>query len=207
MSSSHSDSMVGIKLGSIALLIALVLSYSLFVKKKIYDKLSQGNELVLKEMPDFSLPVLGAGKNYTNEQALDNVSVVFVHFWATWCAPCEAELPSFIEFVKQNKEKNVRAVLVGVQDEEEKMKKYLKRYGKLPESFTVVSDKSGTTMSRFGTVKLPETYLFARSGKNLNKYVGPQDWMLPGYARRLNFYISNNELSDKQSETIKVESH
>ena len=31
-------------------------------------------------------------------------------------------------------------------------------------------------MDNFGTVKVPETYVFAKNAKALKKFVGPQSW-------------------------------
>ena len=58
-------------------------------------------------------------------------------------------------------------------------------------------------MISFGTVKVPETYLFAANGKNLNKFVGPQTWSLQSIQKRLDFYLSSIDgLREK-----KIESH
>ena len=84
---------------------------------------------------------------------------MFVHFWGTWCAPCEAELPEFVNFIQKNQDKGVKAILI-IQDEEAKNEKVLKKFWKFP-SFTVLTDKSGRCNGRFGTVKVPETYLFS----------------------------------------------
>ena len=185
------ETYVGLKLGSIALLIAGVLAYSLYVKKDIESVLAENGDLVLKNLPDFNVPYISKETKYSKENLLkQDGSLYFVHFWATWCGPCEAELPSFINLVKKWESRGVKALLVAVQDEDKKIKKYLKRYGELPESFTIVHDITGKMMSRFGTVKLPETYLFSKEGKNLNKYVGPQDWDLSRYDTRLGFYLT-----------------
>jgi len=207
MKNSQKDSMIGVKLGSIALLVAIVLSYSLYLKNGIENKLASNGELVLKDMPKFNLPELGKENRVSNDDILSDQRLVFVHFWATWCAPCEAELPSFINFVRENSNKGVRALLVGVQDEEEKMKKYLKRYGDLSDAFVILNDLKGESMAKFGTVKLPETYLFSSDGKNLNKYVGPQDWSLSRYKKRLNFYISTSTTDAKTTKKSLIETH
>lgn len=41
-------------------------------------------------------------------------TVYVVNFWATWCAPCIKELPSFEEIGKQYKDKNVKVILVSL---------------------------------------------------------------------------------------------
>jgi thiol-disulfide isomerase/thioredoxin len=39
-------------------------------------------------------------------------SIIVINFWATWCAPCVAELPAFEKLNKKYKAKNVAVVLV-----------------------------------------------------------------------------------------------
>lgn len=203
------DSYIGIKLGSIALLLAIVLSYSMYVKKNIESTLSTGDELVLKEMPDFSSFDFYNEKNKITKDTVfsSNDKVAFVHFWATWCGPCEEELPSFIKLLSKWKASGVRGLLIAVQDDENKMLKYLKRFGELPDNISVMHDESGAIMARFGTVKLPETYLFASNFQNLNKYVGPQDWELDRYNKRINFYLSTKNVKNSDSTNYKVETH
>ena len=41
-------------------------------------------------------------------------TVYVVNFWATWCAPCIKELPSFEEIGKQYKDKGVKVILVSL---------------------------------------------------------------------------------------------
>jgi len=37
-----------------------------------------------------------------------------INFWATWCAPCVAELPSFEQLQKENKDKPVKIILLSM---------------------------------------------------------------------------------------------
>jgi cytochrome c biogenesis protein CcmG/thiol:disulfide interchange protein DsbE len=36
--------------------------------------------------------------------------VIFVNFWATWCPPCRAEIPDFVEFYDENKTKGLEII-------------------------------------------------------------------------------------------------
>lgn len=191
------------KISIVALIMAATLGYSILKKRHIDDLTNSENSLILKELPDFEADGVFGPKVTSKNLFEDGSKATLVHFWGTWCGPCEAELPEFIEFVKRNKENGVKAVLLAVQDDEVKIKKFLKRFGKLPSNIVVAHDKPGKSMISFGTVKVPETYLFAPSGKNLNKFVGPQTWSLQAIQRRLDFYISSIE----GVENKEIESH
>ncbi|MCF8059118.1 MAG: TlpA family protein disulfide reductase [Bacteriovoracaceae bacterium] len=196
------------KLAIIALIIASTLAYSIVQKRKVDALTSTENNLILKSLPEFTFPPVKGNKSsvLVNNETIfgDKYDAVLIHFWGTWCAPCEAELPDFLNFVNKFQDKKVRAVLLAVQDDDKKINKFMKRFGDLPENVTVVHDKTGKSMLTFGTVKVPETYLFSKSGKNLNKYIGPQDWNHKSYNDRMNFYLSS--LTGGQT-PYKIESH
>jgi len=59
--------------------------------------------------PDFELTDLSGNSISLSEL---KGKVIFVNFWATWCGPCRQEIPDFIEFYKENKDKG--AVILGV---------------------------------------------------------------------------------------------
>ncbi len=62
-----------------------------------------------KSAPDFTLTDL-SGKSISLSDLKGKV--IFVNFWATWCGPCRHEIPDFVEFYKENKDKG--AVILGV---------------------------------------------------------------------------------------------
>ena len=194
------------KLGMIALIVASTLAYSIVEKRKIEALTSAENHIILKSLPDFEIPFIKKELGILNSSNVfdGGYEAVLVHFWGTWCAPCEAELPEFLEFVESFKAQKVKAVLLAVQDDDTKIKKFLRRFGDLPENVVVVHDQPGKSMLTFGTVKVPETYLFAKNGKTLNRYVGPQDWKHNSYKDRMKFYLSS--LGGEQT-SYKIETH
>jgi thioredoxin-like negative regulator of GroEL len=81
---------------------------------------------------------------------------------------------------------------LAVNDESLKVKNFLeKRLRDLPKNIVVAIDEDGSSLEKFGTVKVPETYLFeAGTGKTLTKFIGPQDWKLKGFIDRTQKLLS-----------------
>lgn len=170
-----------------SLLLSGTLFYGLFEKGKFEKFISGPYQLVLKELPAFNLLDVYSGEMVSKEVILAQAgqSGIFVHFWGTWCAPCEAELPEFLQFVKEMDREGVSFVFLAVNDEVKKVRRFMKRFEKeLPENVKILIDPSGETMAIFGTARVPETYLFTKSGQHVNKFVGPQNWTLPDYKSR-----------------------
>lgn len=169
----------------ITLVLGLTLAYSLFEKKQFSDMINVGDsEPILQSMPSFKIQSVYEDKVITQDDFKDS-SATFVHFWGTWCAPCEYEFPDFLKFAKKFENDNVKFLLLAVNDDNKKIKKFLKRFKALPLNVIVAHDKSGSSMKLFGTVKVPETFLFNSSFKNLKKFTGPQSWEMDAFAPRV----------------------
>ena len=187
---------ISTKISVIGLILSLTLAYSLYYKRQYRHFFDSGNGLVLKTLPDFSLKSLLSEEMVTSKNIFQRgKKFAMVHFWATWCAPCEAELPAFINLAK--KFEKIAFVLVAVNDDDKKIHKFFKRFGKLPSNVYLTHDRESSVSVRFGTIKLPETYLFSRINKrHINKYVGPQEWEKRSVEVRLKFYLESVEKLD-----------
>lgn len=61
----------------------------------------------------------------------DNGKIKVINFWATWCAPCVAEMPDFEKFSADYADKNVEVVFVSLDFAEnlDKVEKFIERKG------------------------------------------------------------------------------
>jgi thiol-disulfide isomerase/thioredoxin len=96
--------------------------------------------------------------------------VVVVNFWATWCVPCIAEIPTFNKLNRQLGPKGV--VVVGVSMDQEgadKVRPFLKKHAM---DYTVALG-SDTISDQFGLSELlPVTVVFDKSGKQVKRFDG-----------------------------------
>lgn len=177
--------------------------YARYERNKIYQADSNNTESsVLKELPDISVVDISTMGVIAARDFNKNSEGTFVHIWGTWCAPCEKEMPDFLAYADKIKDTGIKFLLIAVNDEEMKIKKFLTRFPAIPKNVTFAFDKDNRVMDQLGTLKVPETFLFNKEGKHINKFIGPQDWLQESYVTRLNFWLNNQKVNE-----TKIESH
>jgi thiol-disulfide isomerase/thioredoxin len=174
--------------------------YAQYEKNKYYSSNSTQNELVLKTLPDFNVVDIVSGSMVNSYEFVKGTNGIFVHIWGTWCGPCEKEMPEFLKYAELVSGKGLKFLLVAVNDEEIKVKKFFGRFT-IPKNVTVVLDKENKVMDMLGTLKVPETFLFDRNGKHINKFVGPQEWLQESYQSRLDFWLNVQNSVERKIET------
>jgi len=81
--------------------------------------------------------------------------VTLVHFWATWCAPCITEIPALKQLAKDfQDEPDFDLVMIAVDDESQEVESFLGSLAPM-----ALYDPNWEVAHRYGTRKLPETYL------------------------------------------------
>ena len=63
------------------------------------------------QAPEFTLEDLNGNKISLSDL---KGKVIFLNFWATWCGPCKAEIPHFIEAYKEYKDKGMEIIGISV---------------------------------------------------------------------------------------------
>jgi len=111
----------------------------------------------------------------TRDLSAPSGKLLVVHFWATWCAPCEEELPGLIAWWKEAKaDPRIELVAVSVDEDWKVVDGFLakRNAGDLP----LALDPKRSAASAFGTEKFPETWFLSPNGEVLLHQVGAQDW-------------------------------
>ncbi len=104
-------------------------------------------------------------------------SVVFVNFWATWCASCIDELPSIERMYRQLSDNaSFRVVTILYKDDLDRALKMMKQYGF---TFPVYVNEDDSAARIFGITGVPETFLIDKRGTLRNKVIGPAEWDSP----------------------------
>jgi peroxiredoxin len=99
--------------------------------------------------------------------------VVLVNFWATWCEPCRAEMPS-MERLRSRLSAQPFAVL-GV-NMAEPLSRIEKFTAALPVGFTLLRDRDGMTAKAWRARVLPASFLVDRDGRVRYYVYGEVDW-------------------------------
>src|SRR5437879_170089 len=119
-----------------------------------------------KPLQEFSLPKLN-GQSLRSQQLKDNI--VVLDFWATWCEACISEIPAFNKLEKEYSSRGVKVIGLAVQSGwASDIRKFVRHYNM---RYTVLVGNDDT-VSDFGVISFPNTYLIGPGWKLYKKYSG-----------------------------------
>jgi peroxiredoxin len=128
--------------------------------------------VVGKEAPDFALTDLNEKPIRLSDY---RGKVVFLNFWATWCAPCREEMPS-MEVLYKNFEKDGLVILAVSIDRVTTTKDILPFVKGMNLTFPVLIDSWGKTDKPYKRMGVPETFIIDQQGIIREIVIGPRDW-------------------------------
>ena len=146
-------------------------------------------------------PPVGRGSpapDFTLERLTDGVpvslsdlrgQVVLVNFWATWCEPCEREMPAMERLYGALPREDFELVAVAIDEREDDVVAFQAR---MELSFPIVLDPEQATYGAYQTMGVPESLLIDRAGRVVERYVGPRDWDDPAYVERIRALIGGS---------------
>jgi thiol-disulfide isomerase/thioredoxin len=110
-----------------------------------------------------------AGVAYSHDSLAGKV--VLVNFWATWCHPCQKEIPDLSRAYDKYKSKGV--VMLGVMTDNPDSQQLLNFQSDYEMTYPVVRASSDLMVSYNYPDALPTTFVFDRGGKQVYSHVGP----------------------------------
>lgn len=100
--------------------------------------------------------------------------VVLLNFWATWCPPCRAEMPSMERLNRIFPASDFAMLAVNVEpDGNRTVPAFLQIQS---HSFPVFLDTSAEAQNTYQVYRFPETFIISREGVILNHVIGARDW-------------------------------
>ncbi|SFL84201.1 Peroxiredoxin [Gracilibacillus orientalis] len=108
---------------------------------------------------------------------------VMLNFWATYCEPCEREMPYMEKLYPKYQEQGVEIVAVSVDATELVIDKFVDHYDL---SFPVLHDKDSQVLDAYGIRPLPTTYFIDENGVVVERVLGELSLeRLEGYLQQI----------------------
>ena len=109
--------------------------------------------------------------------------VVLLNIWATWCGPCQQEMPSMQRLYQAMRPEGLRIVAVSIDAGEGKVDPdgheggdvagFARDFGL---TFDIWRDPSAQIGRDYRTTGVPESFLLDRNGKIVKKVIGATEW-------------------------------
>ncbi len=127
--------------------------------------------------PDFAAVTLDA-QPVTKGIADYRGDVVLLNLWATWCGPCEWEMPGIESLHRDFAPAGLKVVAVAVDDPPftQRVRDFIARKGL---TFEVLHEGSGKIENDYEARGIPATYLIGRDGLIRKRVAGASDWNSP----------------------------
>lgn len=120
--------------------------------------------------PPISLKTIGG-----QEVTLDAYRgrTVVVNFWATWCAPCVAEMPSLQRMRDKLAPKGIEVIAVNLQENAARIGPFVERLGI---TFPVVRDHDGAVRTAWQVTVFPTSFVVGPDQRIVWVARGEIDW-------------------------------
>ena len=90
--------------------------------------------------------------------------VVLIDFWASWCPPCQEEMPELIKFYKSHSNPDFELIAVNIDNSEENMEHFIDKLFPKP-GFPIIIDNKQQIPSLFDIASMPTTIFIDKKGK------------------------------------------
>ena len=133
----------------------------------------------VSKAPDFTLKdVHGRALSLSSLKG----KVVLINFWATWCPPCKAEMPSMNKLYHDLRAQGFEVIAVSTDTSLSTIKDFLAE-NRL--DFPVLFDEDKTVTRQYHVFSMPTTFLVDRNGMIVEKFYGEEDWADPAVRKKI----------------------
>lgn len=95
--------------------------------------------------------------------------VVLLDFWATWCGPCQIEIPGFVKLQERYRDQGLVMIGISLDDTPEPVREFYREY-RMNYAVAMGNDKISEVYG--GIFGLPTTFLIGRDGRIYFKHMG-----------------------------------
>lgn len=157
-----------------AILLALSLAFLAVAAARAQEPVG----MTLHEEPQ-SLPDLAFADETGEARTLESWrgKVVLLNVWATWCAPCRAEMPTLDRLQKRFGDEGLEVVALSVDRKGAEAARQF--FDEIGVGLPVFIDQDGAALGALGLYGLPATLLIGPDGRELARHAGPAEWDAP----------------------------
>lgn len=121
--------------------------------------------------------------------------VVLLNFWASWCPPCQREMPSMERLRLRMAGRPLEIVALDSAETRDEVSTFLSR---MPLGFPVLLDADGSNTRRWKVFVLPSSFLLDAEGRVRYILTGPTEWDEGEALRLVESLLSELPAADKQ---------
>jgi peroxiredoxin len=130
--------------------------------------------------PDFQVKNLRGG---TATLSAYRGKVVLMNFWATWCGPCKAEMPSMEALYREYREAGLEILAISIDTSgAPPVRAYIEEFGF---SFPVLLDSDYRINDLYRVRVVPTSLIIDRDGVVVRRLLGATDWNRPDERKRM----------------------
>ena len=153
--------------GKIILFGVIMIIFS-FLLINFASHMDASSSFIGAKAPDFTLKNL-KGETVQLAKVYKKNKATLVYFWATWCPPCRMEIPEFVSFYKEYREKGVELLAVNLRETKDKVNSLKRAVGM---NFPILLDTNGKAGNLYKVNAIPATFIIDSKGIIVDVIIG-----------------------------------